>query len=84
MPHLVLKMAPGRSDAMKERLADRLTAAITDVLGLQDSSVSILFEEVGRDDWMAQVYGPEIEALADRLIRKPGYGPLAGAPEGTR
>jgi phenylpyruvate tautomerase PptA (4-oxalocrotonate tautomerase family) len=32
MPHLIVKLAKGRSDAVKQELADRLSAAVTDVL----------------------------------------------------
>lgn len=32
-------------------------------------------------DWMQQVYGPDIETAGERLLKRPGYGQLASPPE---
>jgi len=40
-------------------------------------SISVAIEDVEPDVWMAEVYEPEITAKADRLYKKPGYGPAA-------
>ena len=77
MPHLIVKLAKGRSDDVKQKLADQLTIAMVDVLGIDANAVSIAMEDVPREDWMEQVYRPDIEAAADRLLKRPGYGPLA-------
>lgn len=77
MPHLIVKLAKGRSDTVKQELAGRLTATMMDVLGHGADAVSVAMEEVPMEDWMEQVYGPDIEAAASRLLKRPGYGPLA-------
>lgn len=81
MPHIIVKIAEGRSQPLKQELADRLTATTMDVLGLDSSAVSIAVEDVPMQDWMQQVYGPDIETAGERLLKRPGYGPLADTPE---
>jgi len=77
MPHLMVKLAKGRSDTVKRELAGRLTATMMDVLGHGADAISVAMEEVPMEEWMEQVYGPDIEAEAGRLLKRPGYGPLA-------
>lgn len=77
MPHLTVKMYAGRSDADKQRLADRLTATVCDVLGHGPDAVSIAIEDVTPSAWMAAVYRPDIHGRAENLFKRPGYGPLA-------
>ncbi|MFT4066730.1 tautomerase family protein [Paraburkholderia sp.] len=82
MPHLIVKMAAGRSEATKRELADRLTAAMMDVLALDAGAVSVAVEDVPAQQWMQQVYGPDIEGAGQRLVKRPGYGPLAESTTG--
>ncbi|WP_069865774.1 4-oxalocrotonate tautomerase family protein [Pseudomonas citronellolis] len=81
MPHIIVKLAAGRSQPLKQELADRLAATLTDVLGVDSSAVSVAVEDVPMRDWMWQVYGPDIETAGERLLKRPGYGPLAVPPE---
>ena len=74
MPHLIVKLAEGRADAVKQELVDQLVRAVMDVLGHDADAVSVAMEEVARENWMEQVYGPDIEGGADRLLKRPGYG----------
>jgi 4-oxalocrotonate tautomerase len=78
MPHIIVKLWPGKSDQHKQKLADEITRSVTSVLGYGNESVSVGFEEVSAGDWMTQVYKPDIVAKQDRLFKKPGYGPLGG------
>lgn len=77
MPHIVIKMKPGRSDALKEQIAKALTDALVAAIEVPEKAVSIAIEEVPGDDWMAKVYEPEIAGKAATLVKKPGYGSLA-------
>lgn len=81
MPHIIVKIAEGRSQPLKQELADRLAATMMDVLGLDSSAVSVAVEDVPMQDWMQQVYGPDIETAGERLLKRPGYGPLSDTPE---
>lgn len=73
MPHVIVKLWPGKSEQQKQRLADAITKDVTSILGYGDESVSVGFEEVGANDWRDQVYGPDILEKADTLYKKPGY-----------
>ncbi len=73
MPHVVVKLWPGKSEAQKKRLADKIVQAVMDVLDYGEESVSVGFEETKSSDWEKQVYQPDIKAKWDTLYKKPGY-----------
>jgi 4-oxalocrotonate tautomerase len=79
MPHVVVKLKAGRSDELKQRLADQIAQAIVSVLGSSEASVSVAMEDVPPDEWTARVYEREIAPDWDRLYKKPGYGSRATA-----
>ena len=60
MPHVIVKLHSGRSEADKSRLADEITKAVTGALNLGDESVSVGIEDVEPKDWVEHVYKPEI------------------------
>ena len=73
MPHVIVKLWPGKSEAQKKRLAERITEAVTDVLHYGDESVSVAFEEISANDWNEKVYKPDIVGQGEKLYKKPGY-----------
>ena len=73
MPHVVVKLWPGKSDQQKTELADAITRDVMDVLDYSQDAVSVAFEEVAADDWAERVYKPDIQAKWDQLYKKPGY-----------
>lgn len=77
MPHVVIKMRPGRSDELKAKLANAVAQALIDTIGVPDKAISVGIEEVALDDWKSEVYEPEIAGKVSTLFRKPGYGSLA-------
>jgi 4-oxalocrotonate tautomerase len=76
MPHIIVKLYPGRSEQQKARLAERIVRDVVDTLSADDKSVSVAIEEVERDDWAEKVYKPDIAARWEQLYVKPGYNPL--------
>jgi 4-oxalocrotonate tautomerase len=74
MPHVIVKLWPGKSERQKSRLAERITQAVTDVLGYGEESVSVSMEEIEAEDWAEKVYKPHIVSKPDRIYKKPGYG----------
>ena len=76
MPHVVVKLWPGKSDQQKTRLADKIVKDVMDVLNYGEESVSVAFEEVKPKDWMDEVYKPDIQNKWDKLYKKPGYEPF--------
>jgi 4-oxalocrotonate tautomerase len=73
MPHVIVKLWPGKTEQQKTRLAEQITEAVTDTLGYGDESVSVAFEEVTAKDWKAKVYQPDILSHPEKLYKKPGY-----------
>jgi 4-oxalocrotonate tautomerase len=73
MPHVIVKLWPGESEAQKRRLAERIAQAVMDVLGYGEESVSVAMEEVEARDWAETVYKPDIVNKPEQLYKKPGY-----------
>lgn len=76
MPHIVVKLYAGKSEQQKAQLAEALGEALMAVLNSREESVSIGIEDVAPQDWVEQVYKPDILGKADTLYKKPGYDPL--------
>jgi 4-oxalocrotonate tautomerase len=77
MPHIIVKLYPGRTDEQKQRLADEITRDVVRFARCEEKSVSVAFEEVDPKDWTEKVYRPDIMNKEQNLYKKPGYDPLA-------
>jgi len=73
MPHVIVKLWPGKSDQQKARLAEKIAEDVMDVLNYGEESVSVGFEEIKSQDWKEKVYKPDIQDKWDKLYKKPGY-----------
>ena len=73
MPHVIVKLWPGKSEQQKARLAEEITKDVMNVLNYGEESVSVAFEEVTAQDWAEKVYKPDIQDKRDTLYKKPGY-----------
>lgn len=73
MPHVIVKLWPGKTEAQKQRLADEIVQSVTAVLGYGPESVSVAFREVPSVDWKAEVYTPDVVETDDALYKRPGY-----------
>ena len=73
MPHVVVKLWPGKSEAQKQRLADKIAKDVMDAFNYGEESVSVAFEEVRSQDWKQKVYEPDIQDKWDTVYKKPGY-----------
>ena len=73
MPHVIVKLWPGKSEQQKRRLADAITKDVAAVLNYGDESVSVAVEEVPAAEWNDKVYHPDIVDKAATLYKKPGY-----------
>jgi 4-oxalocrotonate tautomerase len=72
MPHVIVKLWPGKSEQQKRRLAKAITGDVMKVLRYGDESVSVAFEEVDANDWGEKVYEPDVVRKADALHKRPG------------
>ena len=73
MPHIIVKLWPGKSESQKQRLAEAITTQVMKELGYGEESVSVGFEEIQPGDWAAEVYQPDIQQKWNFLYKKPGY-----------
>ncbi len=73
MPHVIVKLWPGKSERQKTRLAEAITRSVTEVLHYGEESVSVAMEEISPQEWVEKVYKPDIKSTLDRLYKKPGY-----------
>jgi 4-oxalocrotonate tautomerase len=73
MPHVIVKLWPGKSEQQKNRLAEAITKNVMDILQYGEESVSVAMEEVKPQDWVERVYKPDIERNLAKLYKKPGY-----------
>ncbi len=75
MPHVIVKLYPGRSEEQKIQLADEIVKDVVSIAKCLERSVSFAFEEIEEKDWAQKVYQPDILDKKDTLYKKPGYKP---------
>ena len=73
MPHVIVKLWPGKSESQKRQLARAIADDVMKVLNYGDESVSVAFEEVGADQWAEKVYRPDIVDKPETIYKRPGY-----------
>ena len=73
MPHVIVKLWPGKSEEQKTRLAKEIVKDVTKVLNYGEESVSVAIEEIEPQDWAEKVYQPDIMNNSQKLYKKPGY-----------
>ncbi|MGH7020168.1 MAG: tautomerase family protein [Brevundimonas sp.] len=74
MPHILVKLMPGRSDAQKQALSDAIVREGMKALGNDADAFSVAFEEVPAAEWDDRVFEPDILDHWNRLTKEPGYG----------
>jgi len=73
MPHVIVKLWPGKSEQQKVWLAGAIVKDIANILDYGEKSVSVAIEEIEPEDWVEKVYKPDIMKNSERLYKKPGY-----------
>ena len=76
MPHVIVKLYPGRSEQQKTRLAEEIVKDVVAIAKCEEKSVSIAIEEIKPEVWAEEVYRPDILDNQERLYKKPGYNPF--------
>ena len=69
MPHVSVKLWPGRSEQTKQRLADAIIKDVVNIVGCGEESVSVAIEEVDTKDWKEKVYDPMIRKKMETLYK---------------
>lgn len=75
MPHIIVKLWPGRTDEQKNELTKKIADAVIKTLNASDKSISVAFEETPQNNWTEEVYIPDILSKEKNLYKKPGYTP---------
>lgn len=73
MPHIIVKLWPGKSEGQKQEMTNKIVEAVTSSLDYGDESVSVALEEIAPSDWKEKVYQPDILSAMSQLYKKPGY-----------
>ncbi len=81
MPHVIVKMYPGRSEEKKKELTARIVESVVAVTECPETAVSVTIEEIEQEVWPETVYRPDILEGSGTLYKKPGYNPFEKAAE---
>ena len=76
MPHVIVKLHPGRSEEQKTRLTKEIVKAVVETTQCEERVVSVAIEEVAPGDWAEEVYRPDILEKKRTLYKTPGYNPF--------
>jgi 4-oxalocrotonate tautomerase len=71
MPHVIVKLYPGRSEEQKQRLADAIAKDVQEIVVCPAGVISVAIEEVPAAEWQEKVYEPDILAKPQMLYKKP-------------
>lgn len=72
MPHIAVKLWPGRKEEAKENLAKKIVNVVVEELNVDAGAVSVAIEEVKQSDWEGQIYKKEIKDNSNIYV-KPDY-----------
>ncbi|MBT3269062.1 4-oxalocrotonate tautomerase [Candidatus Poribacteria bacterium] len=73
MPHVNVRMYPGRTEEQKRALTAKIIEAFGEAMDIPSKWLTVAIEEVEPDDWKADVVGPEIRAKEEFLYKEPEY-----------
>ena len=71
MPHITIKMYPGRSEALKQKLCEELVQSTVKALSVPEGAVSVSIEEVPKEAWGEMVVKPDMLDKPEELYVKP-------------
>ncbi len=73
MPHVVVKIAVGRSRQQKDLIASEITKSVMSTAKVGEDAVSVSIEDFEPGEWAEKVYRPDILDKPESLYKKPGY-----------
>jgi 4-oxalocrotonate tautomerase len=60
MPHIIVKLYPGRTIEQKNKLVEKLTQAVIESVNVAEDTISIGIEEIQKENWEEEVNKPDI------------------------
>ncbi|MEO2002908.1 MAG: tautomerase family protein [Candidatus Poribacteria bacterium] len=73
MPHVNVRMYPGRTDDQKRALTAKIIEAFDAALDIPPEWLTVAIEEVAPEDWHADVVEPEALGKQELLYKEPEY-----------
>lgn len=81
MPHIIIKLYPGRPESAKIELTQKIVEDVSEITGCNSDAISVAFEEIEPDAWAETVYKPDILNSRGKLYKEPGYNPFTAKDE---
>jgi 4-oxalocrotonate tautomerase len=73
VPHVSIKLYPGRTPEQKQVLTERIVSVMGETIGAKAEHISVAFEEVAPEEWDEQVVKPDIADKMDCITKLPEY-----------
>tara|TARA_B100000676_G_C18081931_1_gene851907 strand:+ start:972 stop:1238 length:267 start_codon:yes stop_codon:yes gene_type:complete len=73
MPHVIVKLWPGKTEEQKKELTQKIVDAVHTSLGNGLHSISVGFEEISSENWKEEVYDKDIKNGPGTIYQEPGY-----------
>jgi 4-oxalocrotonate tautomerase len=70
MPHIIVKLYPGRTEEQKISLAEQIAKDVVTIAQCPAEAVSVAIEEVEPERWNEEVYKPYILNNDSNLYKK--------------
>jgi 4-oxalocrotonate tautomerase len=70
MPHIIVKLYPGRTEDLKKTLAKEITKTLIKVLNSKDSAISVGIEDVEPTEWAEKVHQPDIVLKINTIYKR--------------
>ncbi|MBU1054136.1 MAG: tautomerase family protein [Proteobacteria bacterium] len=71
MPHIIIKLYPGRSQEQKQKLTDAIVRDVVSIAKCEAKTVSVAIEDVSSNDWDEKVFKPDILGNKNILFKEP-------------
>ena len=55
MPHIAIKMYPGRSEELKKEIAVKTRDFLSQAMGMEEKFFSVSVEDIEKDQWQEEV-----------------------------
>lgn len=55
MPHIAIKMYPGRSEELKKEIAEKTRDFLAKEMGMEEKFFSVSVEDIEKDKWQKEV-----------------------------
>jgi 4-oxalocrotonate tautomerase len=69
MPHIIVKLWPGRTEEQKDKLVKKITKAVIKSIGVAEDTISIGIEEIPKERWDEDVKKPDINGKIDTIYK---------------